>query len=380
MIERIAGIVKAARARAGLSLRDLASESGVPEETVATLERGQMGMTTTELFEVARVLSLDPIALLGGREMAHATPSVFLRHAEHQDFDDQDRAVLDEALDAGRALASLRAELGEPLAALQAGVFDSSAAAADRPEAPAQEGYRFAKNVRNWLGNPRRPLDDMAPLIERQFGIAVVVRALATTRSTAASVRAEDAAGIVINACDVFRKKNPLLGRNHLAHELCHILFDPSEGGLHIVVDLEGDRKTHQAEQRAKAFAAELLLPLPGLVALLGDPRGIGSPEAALDLVSRARSHFGTSHEIAANHLCNLSFVDKSLRDRLAADSSKFTGTLPPMSLPAEGEASVLIGEYVKRAWHEGYLTDGEARSLCGLDILDPLPWDEDTL
>lgn len=377
MLEAIARIVKAARERAKLSLDDVSRESGVAAAAIASLERGQPGMATTELFDLAGVLSLDPAALLGGRDVVRAVPSTFLRHAGHQDFDDRDNGLLDEALSAGRALASLRARLGEPPAALQAGTFQQTGAAADRHESPAREGYRLASSVRAWIGNTSDPLGDIGALIERRFGVAILAEALATVRSTAASVRAEDAAGIVLNARDLHRKQNPLLARVHLPHELCHILFDPSDGGLHIVVDLDADRRAHAAEQRARAFAAELLLPLRGLVEVLGNPRGVSDRDAAIALVSNARSHFGTPHEITANHLCNLNFIDLRLRDQLEAESSRFTGVAPMTSLPLEGEASLMVRQYVQRAHEDGLLTDGEAKGLLGVDRLESLPWDE---
>jgi Zn-dependent peptidase ImmA (M78 family)/transcriptional regulator with XRE-family HTH domain len=377
MLERIASIVKAARERAKLSLDGVSRESGVALDTLVLLERGQPGVATTELFDVARVLSLDPVGLLRGHEVCRAIPSIFLRHAGHQDFDDRDHELLDDALGAGRALASLRSKLGEPPAALQANVFEQAAVAADRPEAPALDGYQRARFVRSWLENTGEPLGDLGVLVEQRFGVAVLMRALATARSTAASVRAEDVAAIVIHAHDLYRKKNPLLARVHLAHELCHILFDPSEGGLHIVVDLDAGRKVHAAEQRARAFAAELLLPRKGLVALIGDPRSVSDPGLAIALVSKARSYFGTPHEIAANHLCNLKFIDLQLRDHLEAEVSRFTGAALVTSLPPEGEASLMVRVYVQRAHEEGLLTDGEAKGLLGLNRLDSLPWDE---
>jgi len=377
MLEQIASIVRAARERANLSLDRVSHESGVARETLMSLERGQPGMATTELFEVARVLSLDPVGLLRGHEVSRAIPSIFLRHAGHQDFDDRDNELLDDALGAGRTLASLRSKLGEPPAALQANVFQPADVASDRPEAPAVDGYQRARSVRQWLGNPDEPLGDVGSLVEQRFGVAILTRELATARNTAASVRGEDAAAIVLHANDLHRNKNPLLARVHLAHELCHILFDPSEGGLHIVVDLNTDRKGHVAEQRARAFAAELLLPRKGLVALIGDPRSVADRGAAIALVSKVRSHFGTSHEIAANHLCNQKFIDLRLRDRLEAESSTFTGAAVMTSLPRAGETSLLVRQYVQRAHEDGLLTDGEAKGLLGLNRLESLPWDE---
>jgi hypothetical protein len=50
-------------------------------------------------------------------------------------------------------------------------------------------------------------------------------------------------------------------------------LHDPDREGVHVVLDLENDRSTHANEQRARGFAAELLLPRAGLNGLLGLPR-----------------------------------------------------------------------------------------------------------
>ncbi|MEO5731169.1 MAG: ImmA/IrrE family metallo-endopeptidase [Byssovorax sp.] len=376
MIERIGDIVRTVREREICSLEDLAHRSGVSLSVLMALEGGRPGITTTQLDDVAGVLSLDPIALLNGREVPKPVPSVFLRHTPMQDFDDRDALVLDAALEQGRSLANLRSALGEPAFALQAGIFVQRAAAADRSEAPAQDGYRLARVVRQWLGNVAEPLGDMGRLLEEQFGIAVLVRSLASSRVTATGIRAAGCAAVVLSARDPHRARNPLLARVHLAHELCHVLFDPSPGGLHIVVE-GADGKDITAEQRARAFAAELLLPQDGLTRLLEASHDKGAQSAARDLVTRARSMFGTPHEIAANHLCNLQLIDRGLREWLEAEKTTFAGQPPETTLPAPDDPSRLVAEEVARAHREGMLTDGEARSILQMDRLAPLPWDE---
>lgn len=376
MIESIGRTVRSVRERLSCSLEDLACRSGVDIEILAALERGQPGITTMQLDEVASALLLDPFALLNGREVPRPVPSIFLKHAPHQDFDDRDAAVLDEALEQGRCLASLRALLGEPAPALQAEVFAQREAAADRTIAPAHEGHRLAGEVRRWLDNAADPLGDIRALLELRFGIAVLVRTLHSSRVTAVGLRAEGSGVVVINARDAQRGRNPLLARVYLAHELCHVLFDPSPGGLHIVVDEIEDRKTHVAEQRARAFAAELLLPLAGLAQILGAPRDVKDPGTALDLITQARSKFGTPHEIAANHLCNKHFIDRSLRESLEEGRTTFAGTPPETTLPGDDAPSLLVVEYVERAHREGLLMDSEARAILGMDRLAPLPWE----
>jgi transcriptional regulator with XRE-family HTH domain len=377
VIERIGDIVRTVRERENRSRSDVADRSGVPLSILEALERGQRGITTTQLDEVAQALSLDFTALLNGREVHRRLPSVFLKHEPIQDFDDRDGAILDEAHEQGRSLRSLRSLLGDPPLALQAGTFPQREAPADRPEAPAQDGYRLARVVRQWLGNTAEPLGDLRALLEERFGVAVVVRPLGSSRVTAAGIRADDDATIVLGTRDPQRIMNPLLTRVHLPHELCHVLFDPSQGGLHIVVDWVADRRSHAAEQRARAFAAELLLPLEGLTQLLGPARAVDTTSSARDLVAAARSRFGTPHEIAANHLCNLRFVDLRLREWLEAEKTTFTGTPPATTLPASGAPSIFVGNLVERAHGDNLLTDADARSILGLDRLAPLPWDE---
>jgi Zn-dependent peptidase ImmA (M78 family) len=377
VIERIGKIVQLVRERQGCSLAELASRSETPLVVLTALEQGERGITTTQLSDVARALSLDPLALLDGREVSRPVPSVFLRHKPLQDFDDQDSEVLDEALEQGRSLVNLRALLGEPELETHLSTFERSEAPTDRPEAPAQDGYRLAREFRRRLGDVAGPLGDMRALLEERLGVAVLVRTLQSSHVTVLSVRAEMYAVVVLNAREFHRARHPLLVRVDLAHDLSHVLFDPSAGGLHIVIDAVTDRKNHAAEQRANAFAAELLLPFEGLTQLMGVPRGVNEPGAAKEMVARARSWFGTSHELTANHLCNLRFIDRNLRPWLEAEKSSFTGQLPETSLPEKETPSRRVAEYVERAHRAELLTDGEARALLGMERLAPLPWDE---
>lgn len=376
MLDRIASIVRAARQRENIELAELAADTHVPLVALTALEEGQPGVTTTQLSEIARALSLDVGPLLNGHEVRRPLPSVFLRHQPMQDFNHSDSKALDRALEQGRVLAELVSALSAPTGALQSEEFAYGESAADRPEAPAIDGYRLARRVRRWLKAASEPVGDMGPLLEKRFGVAVVVGALELSHATAASVRAGNTASVLLNSRDLQRAVNPLLARVHLAHELCHVLFDPPSGDLNIVIDVDADRRIQAAEQRARAFAAEFLLPLDGLVRLLGSPRGVEDMDSARELVKRARSHFGTSHAIAANHLCNLNFVHMRLRDWLDATESEFAGGLPETTLPVSGQPSRYVAELIKTASREGLVTDGEARSMLGLDTIAPLPWD----
>lgn len=370
----IGRIVRAARERAGLSVTDVASRAGVDPVRVNALEAGRSGMTTAQLARVAAVLSLAPGALLKGREERLGSPSIFLRRTASADFHDADSEVLDRALEQGRALRQLARLVDEPPDLLRE--WPHQAAGGDRSDRPAREGHDLARKVRRALSNAEEPLGDLRALVEERFGAAVVVEPLRTTRLRAVSVRDDLGAAVVLGANDAERAQNPLLARVHLAHELCHLLFDPSEGGLHLVLDRTGDQKDSRAEKRARGFAAELLVPQAGLERLFGQPSQVADTARALEMAAAARVQFSAPHEITANHLCNLKFVAPALREWLASPAGGPRGQIPT-SLPGDGERSVRLRTLVRRAHEADLLTDGEAKHLLGLDGLALLPWED---
>lgn len=145
---------------------------------------------------------------------------------------------------------------------------------------------------------------------------------------------------------------------------------------MHVVLDLESDRSTHANEQRARGFAAELLLPRAGLNKLLGLPRGVREQQTAVEMVVAAMDHFGASWQITANHLCNHGFVDRSLRAWLEALEAHALAPSWNVVLPPIDGPSLLVRARAQRAHEQGLITDGDARAMLGLEPIDPLPWD----
>ena len=376
LLSKIVAAVHEARIASQLSAEDLAKAAEVPRAVLQSFESGQLGLTTTQLQRLAEALSIDFGALLQGHAEQRPVPSVFLKHTAYLDFDDRDSPALDQALAQGAALGGLRRLLGEADGPLGSGAFEQQGVAGDHGASAALDGYRCARVVRQWLNIGPSQFGDLREILEERFCIAVVVQPLASGRITAVSIRAGATAAVVLNSRDSNRIRNPLVDRVSLAHELCHILFDPSPGGIHLVLDGDSSQKGSLAEQRARAFAAELLLPTDGLTALLGAPVRQSVLELARSLVQRSRSHFGTPHEIAANHLCNQGFADKSIREWLEVARSMFEGPPPPMTAPQPGDPSLQLQALTQRAYREGLLMDSEARGLLGLDPLTPLPWD----
>jgi len=371
VLAEIGAVVARVRARTGASLAALADRIECDVATLERLEAGQPGVSTTQLDDLAEALGLDPRALRRGEERLRPAPTVFLRHERMQDFRNDDLNLLDDAIAQARTLTALGQLLQEAPAEWPGAGFRRSESPHDTPEAAARHGYQLAGDLRRALERITEPLDDIRALVEERLGIAIVLRELSTR--AACAVKAGDAAAIVLSGGS-FRTASR--ARGAIAHEVCHILHDPDREGVHIVLDRDSDRSTHANEQRARAFAAELLLPRAGLNRLLGVPRSVREQDTAKELVIQAMEHFGASWQITANHLCNREFVDMSLRVWLEALEAHALSAAWKVSLPPLGGPSVLVADRVARAYKQALITDGEARDALGLEAIDPLPWD----
>jgi Zn-dependent peptidase ImmA (M78 family)/DNA-binding Xre family transcriptional regulator len=371
MFKEIGAVVAAERIRQKRRVADL----GVDAHTVENLETGNPGITTSQLDKIAAALQLDPFALRAGTLQRHFLPSVFFRQiGMHQDLDSADGAALDVALEHARARNHLTAALGLDAGLFPTGRLTPHPVAADAPNAAAYQGYQFAQDLRRTLGNESSALSDLRELAEQTCGVAVLVRRLTTAGSTAVAVKSGNAAAIVL-ATTAASQRRELFARTWIAHELCHVFFDPDVGGVHLSIDVDDERQVQQPERRARAFAAELLLPLAGLRKLIGPPAQVGGESTARNLVAMARDAFGSTWQVAANHLCNHGFLSMDLRESLKqsppAMTREWLTTLPDADAP-----SLQVAGLTRRAYDAGLLTDGEARSLLGLERLAPLPWE----
>jgi hypothetical protein len=224
-------------------------------------------------------------------------------------------------------------------------------------------------------------------LLEECFDVAVCTAALRTRSVMAVTVkeRMRGGASVVMNTGFVDYRRRRLAGRVNLAHELAHVLFDPVNDEVNMIivdrVDPRDARGGTGIEQRARAFAAELLIPALGLSARFGAPAGITEPGAADALVDDVRGLFLAPAEITVNHLVNQRYIanDDALREDLirsaAMRSPVDTRAVAPV-IPPEGVRSTALLERVREAHDRGLLTDGRARELLGLAGGEPLPWD----
>lgn len=379
MQDQIGRIVQEARLRAHLDVATLSRLARVEAGLLDELERGEPRLSTAALCRIAETLELEPGPLLLGREVLRTTVSVFLRHRDHQDFDHQAAIHLERALEAGRLLRWLNDSLHNPP------VLRRSKELEVLPTGPKphDDGYDRARRLRRLLDLPVEPMPDLGALVEERLEVALVVVRLGNARMSAVGLRDRDgAATIVLNADDTHRRDNPQLARVHLAHELCHILFDVSTGGLHLVVDLGDEsaphaRRVSRDEQRAKAFAAELLLPLQGLLDVLRTPRSVESESEARGLVTEARARFCTPWEIAVNQLNHQGYIADSARTTLLREGP--CGPPPgaiATRLPGLGAPSIAVRDRLRQAHAQGLVTDGQARVALDIAVDEPLPWD----
>ena len=105
-------------------------------------------------------------------------------------------------------------------------------------------------------------------------------------------------------------------GRNFtVAHELCHILYDRTYAKKLAMVS--GPWAPLQVEQRARAFAAMLLMPRE-LVRRVVD--GLNRPISSEQDIHDIRRQFGTGFKATLEHLKNLEELDPAIAERIEAE------------------------------------------------------------
>jgi Zn-dependent peptidase ImmA (M78 family) len=117
--------------------------------------------------------------------------------------------------------------------------------------------------------------------------------------------------GIVVNLCDS-RNQHSYGQRFTLAHELCHILFD-REVGQRLAI-ASGPWAPRDIEQRANAFAAMLLMPLPLVSKAIA---GLTEPLKSRQGVAEVAQRLQTSFDSTLWHLHNLGYIDDVTQQRI---------------------------------------------------------------
>jgi hypothetical protein len=359
----------ACAARAGLSVEALdAAERGEalePMQRLATFH----GVDPEEIFEAQVVPLADP-----------AGATVFLLHGPYQDFGADDLTPLARALYGARALTALDLKTGGRRTAKRLSMRPMPCAG-PLPRDAARQGYRLADRLRTDLGLGGDPAPDLRVLCEDLLGIAVSRAPFTTSALRAASILDADrsAAAAVLSSVDPELVSNPRLVRVCLAHELCHLLFDPATAGCVQVALDDRDTVGRRAktsplalrESRAKGFAAEFLIPRKGVAALLGE-RTDATTDAveARRRIGAVRERFDTPWEIATLHLGNLGWIDRSLTGAIRRDPEPGVAT-PPPPLGSDDELSPLVQQLLA----EKSATLDVVTPAAAVDATQPPAW-----
>jgi Zn-dependent peptidase ImmA (M78 family) len=125
--------------------------------------------------------------------------------------------------------------------------------------------------VRRELGLANDPIQSMRELVELQLAIPVIQAPLGQAIAGATVQSTQQHRAIVLNIHG--KNADPRVRRTTMAHELCHLLFDQGTQLQDLRVDEydaldeREDLRADPVEQRANAFAVELLAPRAEAVA-----------------------------------------------------------------------------------------------------------------
>jgi Zn-dependent peptidase ImmA (M78 family)/transcriptional regulator with XRE-family HTH domain len=295
----------------GLETRHIALRAGVEPRTVEAAERFER-VPIRDCERIARHLGLDERFIsvraepVGneqlavrlrtiGAELAPMTPSVVSAIAEAA-WVAATQIRLEEALG-----------LGRPSHAIETSPNYGG------PRQPAHSyGYRLAGETRELLGLGAGALPrSLREICEEVLGIPLIQAELGDSLAGATVEVAGQRRAIVLNLGG--RNRHVYVRRATIAHELAHLLYDPSPRLKELRVDDYDDLEkyaeqiTDPVEQRANAFAAEFLAPQHAALRCYDT--------AAVDGVGAVMDMFGVSYTVARYQIWNASSRRLSLRE-----------------------------------------------------------------
>lgn len=361
-----------------MSREDLAEQSLVPLDEIERLEDTGEVRSIARLSRLARYFAVDEDALRRGVRQQSHEPAVFFRQHGAPDFFEDDRAILATQVHAGAALVAANLALG--LAKDRKRRF-----VAKRPGSiEYQDGYEAARLVRKELAQPSGPLLDLQDVIEGEFETPITTQILQSSRVEAVTVKHPqgDGAVIVLNATKIVPDAGSPTFRRTLAHELAHVLLDLDEAPLGYILDHAPQKSSSRnpdkpsTEQRADAFAAELIIPTAGLLRLHGKPSLPIALDRARRLVEETEREFLAPRHLTIYHLFNKGYLDENTQELLSKELlPNLTSSVIRWRPLNHGYPQIVVDRL--RDAHERYLlTAGRVRELLALGVRDPLPWE----
>lgn len=247
-----------------LEPRSVAKQARVTEQVVAACESSKrLPLRTYE--QIARTLGLDE-RFVGVRSQGVGNESVAVRLRTIGEADgslaSSTVAALAEAAWVGATQSRLETALGFGLN--RRGLLPNPSYGTSGYPA-YMWGYDLAGQVRRLLQlEPSEAIRSMRELVEEYFGIPLIQAELGEAVA-GATLESDGHRCIVVNLSG--ENRNVLRRRATIAHELGHLLFDPSQFLESLRVDTYDEleqmreRVADKVEQRANAFAVELLAP-----------------------------------------------------------------------------------------------------------------------
>lgn len=256
-------VLRERRAQLDIPVKTVASKSGLTPNVVEALLQSSR-RPIREYERVARVLGLDE-RVISFRPLPEGNERVAVRLRsladERPSLSPSSVANLAEA--AWVAMTQIRLETALNLATVEMS-FQPSPDYGSSGNPPYRVGYELADEFRSALGLGASPIKSMRKLVEDELGFPVI-QAQLDERIAGATVESAGQRAVVLNIDGL--NSDALVRRSTMAHEVGHLLFDPSQHPEHLRVDdyieLEqrADTRTDPVEQRANAFAVQLLAP-----------------------------------------------------------------------------------------------------------------------
>jgi transcriptional regulator with XRE-family HTH domain len=301
--------LRSLRILAGLSPDEVAQRTALSVAAIRDAERGRE-VSAIILGALSELYGVDPAQLSESKVAGlDASASLFLFSGDVADLSFADLPQAAWALDRARA----HAQTAEGRAGIKLRLERTpSAPTGPKPRDAAIQGHRLARDLRAAIPLGADPVDDFGDVL-RRLGIVATSAPLTNGLLRAIAVLDVDraAAAMVVNTA---RETSPWGARVAIAHEICHLVYDPV-GPDTCLLALDGPTDAtcqDLRECRARGFAAEFLLPEQGLRNAFGVASRLSSREDARALVERARTMFSTPWEITVNHLHNLGFIDRA--------------------------------------------------------------------
>lgn len=296
--EEPAATFRSRRQELGLTTAVIARVTKLAEEAISAAERPDTRLPIRSLVKLAVALGLDDrlIGLPGaGGKHQLATRLRSLSDAKPA-FTPTVVTTFTEAAWVIRTQTRLSNMLGK-----RAPVeFTPDVNYGDNGYKPWQHGYFLANKTRQALELGEKPIESLRALCTR-LGIPVVLSTLPSSIA-GATIDSGEGRGILVNTQGF--NQNVWIRRSTIAHELGHLLWDPTDRLQFIRVDDYGEigsawSTQDRVEARANAFAIQLLAPADALL------RTFESESTSVLGLRRAMDKFGISFTAAKHHIRN---------------------------------------------------------------------------